>query len=418
MSLSKKPTSWEDLPTEVKVQVLDHIRDPGSLGALFNASPTLYRTCGHIAPTYAEKALTAGSVCGHTAVLFRLCALIRTGRLPVHSTEQFYRLVTGEAMCYYTRIHESRRGIAPRRLDDDVPPEIVRGLLATAGYIERLAADCLQFYLDRFHSLRPEHPMPWELDLAGQYDYSHRDPQCQPALIEDLEGFEWEEEQRAVRALWRYQLIYELKRAVLITKSLAWRNPAALEATPAVELPPGPGRRKGRSFYGWRYRYQDWVRSVRSQVRSIEQDWIECITYSPEYEEINSVAEFINKRYGAEMGASYRNGSLCISRLRCIADPIPPLHPVGKDWKKLVRAGAALEIYFYYAPRGPYRGNVPLQFYHTDFSHFVGFGFAFWSVLRLQRYGLHGLDWDAHRDQRWNWIFHAWYSIRPEKRIE
>lgn len=125
MPLPSRPKGWEDLPAELKLQVLDHIRDLGSLGALFHASPTLYRTCGQAPRSHTETVLTAGSVCEHTAVLFRLCALIRTGRLPVRSTEQLYHLVAGEAICYLMRIHESRWGIAPRRLDDDTLSEVL-----------------------------------------------------------------------------------------------------------------------------------------------------------------------------------------------------------------------------------------------------------------------------------------------------
>lgn len=416
MPASGVPTGWEDLPTELKVQVLNHIRDPGSLGALFHASPTLYRACGHAAPAHAETVLTAGSVCGHTAVLFRLCALIRTGRLPVHNTEKFYRLVTGEAMCYLMRIHESEWGIAPRHLDDDVPPTVVRSLLATAGRIERLAAECLRFYLARFQTLRPEHPLPSEPHVDDYYDYSNGGPQCQLAPREDLEGFAWQEEQRAVRALWRYHLIYELKHAVLMKKSLAWEDPDTLEAMPAVEVPTGPGGRQGRSFYGWRYNYKDdFIWNVRYKMGYRENEYSDDITYSPEYEEMNSVAEFISFRYGADMGASYRSGSLWINRLRCIADPIPPLYPVGKDWIKLVYAAAGIKFYFLH---GPARGVVhkALPFYATDFNHFASFGFAFWSRNRLHRYGLHGPGQSF--PQPWGWWYHAWYSIRPKDSFE
>lgn len=57
---------------------------------------------------------------------------------------------------------------------------------------------------------------------APDAKYDNGGPQCQPVRVKDLDGFEWEEEQRAVRALWRYELIYELKRAILVNKSMTW----------------------------------------------------------------------------------------------------------------------------------------------------------------------------------------------------
>ncbi|KAJ3483100.1 hypothetical protein NLG97_g7389 [Lecanicillium saksenae] len=310
------------------------------------------------------------------------------------------------------RIHESKWGIAPRRLDDDVPPEVVRCLLTTAGRIERLAADCLRFYLARFHTLRPEHPMPSEPHVDHRYDYSNGGPQCQPARIKHLDGFQWEEEQRAVRALWRYQLSYELKSVVLGEKSLAWEDPDTLEATPAVEMPTGPAGPR-RSFYGWRYDYRDdYLWDVLYDIGYREDSGCYWITHSPEYEEISSVAEFISARYGSDIGASYRNGSLCVTRLKCVADPISPFQPACKDWRKLVYAGAGLEFYF---DHGPQRIGPPLPFYRTDFSHFAGFEFAFWSALRSHRFGLHGPG--QRYPQPWGWWYHAWYSITPKQNI-
>lgn len=154
-----KRTGWEDLPNELKSAILQQMGDLGSLGGILHASPTTYRAFGDAAPYLAEAILKSGYVCGHTAVLFRLCALIRSGKLPVDSVEEFSKRVTIEALRPGARIRETKMGIGPRNLHDDVDPAVVRGLLVTARQASNLAIECLDFYLERFEALRPQHPL-------------------------------------------------------------------------------------------------------------------------------------------------------------------------------------------------------------------------------------------------------------------
>lgn len=192
--MSRNKVGWEDLPTEIKISIVSHVRDLGSLGALLHASPFAFRQFGPDARALAETIL-ASHTGGHTAVLVWLCALLRAGTLPFRDNATFLRCVTLEALTPALRIRPSSWGGAPRGLPADCDPAIVRGLLSVARHVTRVAGECLHTMRDRFAApAAPEGPPRW-----GGGQRVKRDPRL---------AFTWEEEQRVVRALWRVQLIY------------------------------------------------------------------------------------------------------------------------------------------------------------------------------------------------------------------
>lgn len=407
---NKTPTGWEDLPTEIKVHILSELRDLGSLGALFHASPTLYRTFGHNIRDYTEAIFASGYVCGHIAVLFRICALIQSGRLPVHTTKEFFRRVTGEAMCYYMRIRESPWGVAPRKLDGEVDPVIVRRLLVTSRLIQNLADRCLHVYLERFKSLRPESNPSWQkgsrkrVGRPYHVDYIDGKPAGTPYNVQDLDGFQWEEEQRVLRAIWRVQLIYELKRAVLKVKNLKWEDPCKVTSTPTIQQSSPLDSEDLTSFYGSRYDYQKFIWPVRSQLGQLSDDWYDLRSViHPEYEELHGVAEFIRQQHGEEAGRNYINGLLCLRTLEYTrSKTIPVLSPTPNCWRTLVGTNDA--TWFYFCPRDP---PDELTFRRQNFDHFAYFGFTFWCKVRMQRYGF----LKDRKCRPWAKVSHAWYSI-------
>ncbi|KAJ3498600.1 hypothetical protein NLG97_g1006 [Lecanicillium saksenae] len=386
-------TSWEDLPAEIQLHILSELRDLGSLGALFHASPTLFRTCGHKIRDYTEAIFASGYVCGHTAVLFRICALIQSGRLPVHTTKEFFGRVTGEAMCYYMRIRESPWGVAPRKLDDD-----------------KLADRCLHAYLERFTTLRLESNSSWQKGSRKRAsrpyyaDYVDGEPAGKPYAVQDLVGFEWEEEQRVLRSIWRVQLIYELKWAVLEAKVLDWEDPHVLASTPAIKRSSHLDPEEPISFYGSRYNYQKFIWPVRSKLGQLfddRYDWHSVL--HPEYEELRAIAEFIREQHGEEAGRSYRNGLLCLRKLQYTRlNTIPVLSPTPNCWRKLVITNDATRFYF-----RPYNSPDELAFQRQDFGHFAYFGFVWWCESRMQRYGL----LKDGKSRPWAKVSHEWYRI-------
>ncbi|KAK3196867.1 hypothetical protein K4F52_000211 [Lecanicillium sp. MT-2017a] len=307
-----KRTGWEDLPNELKSAILQQMGDLGSLGGILHASPTTYRTFGNAVPYLAEVILKTGYVCGHTAVLFRICALIRSGKLPVDSVEEFGKRVTKEALRPDGRIRETNVGIAPRNLHRDVDPAIVRGLLATARQASNLAIECLDFYLGRFAALRPQHPLQRKFKAYTKVKGTWQSrPSGNPVKARVCESISWAEEQRAVRSVWRLQLIYDLKRAVR-KKVLRWTDAAQLESTKALGPPSDGPLQAPPSFYGSHKNYEKFLNPVMDLW---ERMGYSLTTDGPEYEQINSMVAFVHERYGEHSAEHMRDGHLCLSDL-------------------------------------------------------------------------------------------------------
>ncbi|KAJ6785784.1 hypothetical protein PWT90_03042 [Aphanocladium album] len=394
VSGSKPQLGWEELPTEIKMATLSYIRDLGSLGALLHASPSAYRLFGDDAVHLAEAILKSAHTAGHTAVLFRLCTLIRSGKLPISNTDDFLERVTREALTHGCRIRESSAGLAPRSLEPGLDPAVVRGLLVAARHVTRLAGECLQVQHAQFETLKPKHVCSSASCRATAHDVAGIDEQSLPP-----KGFSWEEEQRVVRATRRVQLIYELKRAVFVTKILDWETPDSLEATPAIALPT-----EAHSFYGARGNYvmcrmqQSLSEELRHSVR--------FPTQSPEYEEILAVAEFLRERHGEDTASRYRRGLLCLAELAGTETmpPLPVLRPArADDWKSLIDVSTALAFHRAHKPIfSEYDSTAD-----ASFGPFARFGLAFWSATRL---------WQAAWAERINaqsqrMCLQLWYSV-------
>lgn len=421
MKQSSKKVGWEDLPYEIQTEVISYIYDPGSLGALFHASPVAYRTFGDDARSLVEKIFASGYVCGHTAVLFRLCALIRTGRLPVSDTPSFRKRVTAEALLYQTRVRESKTGIAPRSLDHDIDPSIVRSLLVVARHASNLAWDCLSTCLERLKALRPQHPL--EAETFDRYYYDCKlewqpRPEGRFFEISVSDQLSWDEEQRAVRAVWRLQLIYELKRAVN-AGIVEWTD-TVLSSTKAFDLQ--SIQYQLSAFYGARDNY---LQLVHDGGRGDYPSWYDTITdylgYGPEFEEISAIIHFVRGKYGTHIAGRMRNGTLCVAEIRCVDNPQrfgEVLSPSKYDWKQLIFASAAVSFYNYRRrhrtwPRFTGDDGAFRPLVYTSFDDFADYGFAFWSYKRMADCGL----LKAKRKENVNKFHYAWYSVLSEEDI-
>lgn len=407
MEHSSEQVGWEDLPYEIISGIISHIRDLGSLGALLHASPVVYRSFGDAARNLVEEIFASGYICGHTAVLFRLCALIRTGKLPVSDTYRFREHVTSEALLYWTRVRESDTGIAPRSLNQDIDASIVRSLLVVARLASNLAADCLATYLENLKTIHPQHPVQGET-----FDGYSRWPEGQYIKISTSDKVFWDEEQRATRAVWRLQLIYELKRAVKVG-ILQWTDTPVLISTKAIGVDLQVTPDEPLSFYGTRDKYLELVAKNLRAIPTWDGTTESCPEYSPEYEEINSLIQFVHRKYGADVADGMRNGILSLtdltyadnsSRFRLL------LQPSKNEWRKLVGPSDSVRFYFH-GRRWPSSSFTPLLY--TSFDEFAVYGFAFWAFERMVDCGLLG------RKQTDKPKYHyAWYSLLAKKDIE
>ncbi|KAK8005989.1 hypothetical protein PG991_012286 [Apiospora marii] len=249
---------FELLPTELLLKVLRGLPDLTSLDSVLHASPTAYRIFDEYAveitetilacdyqlvvtynhrPNRSEEihhgphAVESGVTCAYIRVMFYMMAAIRSGRFPVHSLSEFCEKVVDPFWWKTTRRGRATPGyFMPKSLPKDTLPKVVRSLIATYRRLNWLSMDCLRFYLARFESTCPAIPAitkkaflrgcrmgPYindakALDEFGGIPIKPRDP-GPPS---------WVEEQRAARAFWRLQLLYDLRRAARANLLNTW----------------------------------------------------------------------------------------------------------------------------------------------------------------------------------------------------
>jgi hypothetical protein len=198
------------LPVELTLQVLCQLHDLVSLDSLIRASPTSYRVFASYAIEVTEAVLRREYP--HIRVIFRYLTLLRSGTFPAMDFGEFEGRVIREAMRYATRVRCSWYGFVPKRLDEGTEPAVIRSVLSTARLIKCVALDCLGFYLARFRTLQPEHPVDKKFEFLTPSAAAKRDgyvppwqsrPETVKVEVHDVGPPSWLEEQRATRALWR-----------------------------------------------------------------------------------------------------------------------------------------------------------------------------------------------------------------------
>jgi hypothetical protein len=425
----------DNLPVEILLQVLDHVSDVPTLGSLIHASPAVYRILDDHKTIHRliDAICATGYTCGHTWVMFRICALIRSGKLPLSCLAEFQERVVRDALRFNSRIRPSRFGFAPETLDKDVTPSVIKSLLATARQASDVAVDCLDFYLTKFRALQPRHLIAGKT-VGGGFDgtwiLGHASEKVD---VVDAGPPSWEEEQRAIRALWRLQLVHDLKHAATRGLLSGWpvEDMAALEARPAISHPLGPCRIE--SFYGARDNYKEHIRPDQKfaagldfYIEIFDENLVGLPYILPEYEEIYSVVKFVHQAHGFRCANSLVEGHLCLGALRTEKRPRPwppPPGPGPQSWRSLMGVTLAVKA-------GPIRGAVAQEPRLTSPLTFIGFdvfeqyGFAFWSEQRMAGYGLLSR---RHRTSRypyrshWHWsgllypFQFAWYSILDQE---
>jgi hypothetical protein len=215
----------ENLSPELLFPILAYLPDLESLSSLLRASPGAYRLFNTQpnGPAIFEAVLSSGSTHKYTCALIRIIALIRADALPptVHDFITMKDLILHETSPHRW---DPQRWVHPQTiLPSDISTSVLRTLLATNRKIQRLAFGCLDFYLNRFRSLKPFNSAgfsfdstpfaEWDGDLIGPW-------QEKPANsvyyypVQDIGRPSWLEQQRVVRVFWRIQLSHDLKAAV------------------------------------------------------------------------------------------------------------------------------------------------------------------------------------------------------------
>lgn len=149
---------FESLAPELLFPIMTHLPDLESLHDLLRASPAAFRLFGLRGIEIFETILSFDSnIHEYTRALIRIVALLRSTALPsyVHDLISFKDLVRHETTSY--RYNPARWKHPPSRLPPYTSTTALHEVVATNRRIQRLTFDCVQYYLDRFKSLRPSH---------------------------------------------------------------------------------------------------------------------------------------------------------------------------------------------------------------------------------------------------------------------
>lgn len=375
--------SLQLLPYELLLQVLFNITDLATLGSLLQASPAAYRIFdkSSCAAEICECILATGHVCKDAKILIRLVALLRAGSRPFPpgytqytswpvppGVASFRRQVIEESLKYSSRQRTSAVGFAPRRLDRDVTPAVLRSLLVTARRITTVSVDCVAFYLKRLEDYMDEG--------AGV------------GLSLTLSQPVWTEEQRCTRTLWRLQLIFDLKQAAA-NGTLGWsqKELKSLEGIAAI----GPA--EDESLPGLQVSSSGWCWSPTSYGERFfyharaHHDCLHPGVFHPEKHEYATVMEYIEHTRGSDIASRVNQGlwpPTALAERRDVYRQTLPLGLAPEDHSQLLYASAAMQ--YYETIRS---GNVaaadgaryPVFLNITLLRHT---GFALWSNQRLQ----------------------------------
>ncbi|KAM0457109.1 hypothetical protein ACHAPV_006748 [Trichoderma viride] len=408
----KAAVSLQDLPTELVAPILTRVADIATLDSLIRAWPAAYRVFESSAADITEAVLSSGYVCGHIRVIFRIIALLRSGTLPISNLADFRRRVIVDAMRYASRVRSSPSGFAPALLARETPPAVIRSLLATYRQVMLASLGCLTYYLERFKTLKPEHPIDRTIKNPAWSEHVpawQSRPQGRKFNVRDIGPPSWTEEQRVNRAFWRLQLLYDLKRAAS-RGLLDWPDDskAALCDIVAVSRP------IRESAHFWR-RNRRYVHQTWADCSDFYHAWVHNFPYAPndpcppEYEELISVVDYVRTVYGQEASGRLIKGEVCLAELQGPVEIYREwslANPGVKDWKTLVGASVGAERYYY-----GQRGKSILDM--VDFDALGRYGFAFWSWERMFAYGLAKRSESEYEDYR---VTYAWESIlSPEE---
>ncbi|OAA72566.1 F-box domain, cyclin-like protein [Cordyceps fumosorosea ARSEF 2679] len=376
--------AFEELPYELLLQILSYLPDLTTLDSLLRASPVAYRLFddGANAVDVFESVLSDGCVCDHVQVLMRQVALLRAGARPfppgyteyapwpvAPGLASFRRQVIEESLRHSSRRTPSPAGFAPRRLDRDTAPCVVRGVLVTGRRLAAASLDCIDYYLH---------------ELAAHVGGAAAGSDTAPT---------WSEEQRCVRTLWRLQLIFDVKRAAR-RGTLGWsrKDLKSLEGVAAVGATEDDwwlGLQVSRFSQHWPAAGASGGERFFYHAAAHHDCYYPDVPH-PEKHEHATVMEYIRRRCGQDLATRVNQGLACPSTVagdgevrRTGEAPGPALG----DRRKLIFASAAMQ---YYESVRPVAGTGVACAEHgggaqgLDIATLRQAGFALWSNQRLK----------------------------------
>ncbi|KAL1999083.1 hypothetical protein VTN02DRAFT_5072 [Thermoascus thermophilus] len=211
---------FRTLPAPVLEMILELVDDLPALHNLHDASPAVASLLHEdgVAPVIVE-AIISRSIPWHTRHLIRRTALIRwnadddNGGPPVPSSwDAFvgaYMWTEDDDSCR----HEGDRHPLPKA----IPPSIICRILSLASKVRRLAHRCIHEMIDRCMALEPSRLLDPTCQFRGHGGGS--EPPGERFQPMDVGPPSWVEEQRVCRAIWRLIMFFELRDAVVGTRT-------------------------------------------------------------------------------------------------------------------------------------------------------------------------------------------------------
>ncbi|KAL1965173.1 hypothetical protein VTN77DRAFT_5927 [Rasamsonia byssochlamydoides] len=210
--------TFDHLPTEIILAIIEDLPDLPSLRNLVHASPACLRVFSYNGAAIMERIMKTTPIPKQVQAIIRLVALLRSSACFSRAYPTLDALVT---MCTSKDFASIPRPLGEITLS----PRILRGILETMYQLWCLTHSCLQHYIDRCLALRPsrlldpkfrykpqEHGAPWRLRPEGRR-----------VTPKNWGPPSWAEESRVSRAFWRVQLLYDLRKAASENR-LGWSD--------------------------------------------------------------------------------------------------------------------------------------------------------------------------------------------------
>ena len=326
------------IPSSLLLLIIKQTPTFADLQSILVASPcfaSLFNECA----TEIVEAVASSKLSKPLHHLLHTVAKIRSGLLSGDEPLRYFDLVNGQQ---HDRV-------------PDLSSTVARKLVLVASNIERLADSCLRELLHRCRNIRPSHSADPQFrftdDAVNEWppgiSYSPQD--CGPPS--------WVEEERVLRALWRLQVFFDLRREIPDTP---WLGPRSQKL----------GNIDGSEFW--------------KALPAWELDEIDCV-----YECLQDII-------GQDSNNSSELSAPVQSRDRMRQLPVAPLVGIVEAWPA---AGWELEApqnlmkdnqeaslrpnpgFNFFRTLGSLGGRSPLD--GTDFREFRRIGFGIWSMKRL-----------------------------------
>ncbi|KAF6817561.1 hypothetical protein CPLU01_13543 [Colletotrichum plurivorum] len=394
MAEQPRPASFEDLPSEVVLDVLAYVADVPTLDHLLLASPNASRVFDAYGPEIVDR-IFAKSVIPEIRFIMRAVALMRRSTIdkpPQADITLFFEHHMDTSRAFHKSLYSWRRednaafkGLLRNR-SNEVPPNAfsAKELLLLARRTAIRAQKCLRRAHERFLASAPFRPAEREF-CYGMYPWD--EPLDGVSFApKDAGPPSWIEMQRMVRGFWRLQLLDEITLAVA-TRRVGWGDtdedvlPGALEEFYFNVLDYGHRRRPEDLRY-YLYSHMGWG-SQAEEVRMAQDFLKETTTNSTEP---SGLAQAIDRPKrtqadvspGAEGIGVYRkvtlwpDGTGWPPKSTSRWSPLRHLKFDTPGWKVCQRLTVA---------RGSPLKNVPMR-------EFRRMGFLVWEEKRLKAMGL------------------------------